>query len=160
MAIKYEDGRIEHAGQVVFGPVQRMHFSTPGMGDNSQYMIVLDPATNDYKQVLVSVYHDGLYDRVAEAEVDAPVELRRQYEAKMEYERLLLAEMKRVDAEEREKTEVRKDKRIRVISGRAITPGTEGTAFWVGQTKYGQRVGFTSDAGETLWTNLVNVRVI
>ncbi len=48
--------------------------------------------------------------------------------------------------------------RVRVTAKRAkVKQGTEGLCFWVGQTQYGFRVGFKTDAGETIWTALDNV---
>lgn len=158
MAIKYADGRTEYAGRVV-GFSKSMHFSTPGMGDNTEFAVVLD-LNDGWKSVPVSTYHDGLYDLHAEAQVDATPEIAKQYADKLAYESAMVHELKTQRDAEQEAVTVRKDKRIRVISGRAITPGTEGVCFWAGKTKYGVRVGFTTDAGHELWTNIVNVKVI
>ena len=58
-------------------------------------------------------------------------------------------------------------KRVKVVSGRKIPIGTEGTVFWYGAGRsYGyskmhpMRVGFKSDAGETLWTSRANVEEV
>lgn len=157
MAIKYQDGRTEYQGQVV-GFQTEKHFSTPGMGDNSRFAIVFD-LNDGFKPVLVSVYHDGLYDIIGEAEVDASPELQKRYDDKIAYDAALLHELKSEAAAEQEARTVRKDKRVRVTGGREAAVGTLGTAFWVGTTQYGSRVGVTTDDGEKFFTNLRNVEV-
>ena len=53
---------------------------------------------------------------------------------------------------------VSKGDKITVVRGVKVPKGTTGVAFWVGETKYGLRVGFKNDAnGETLWTAMGNV---
>ena len=53
---------------------------------------------------------------------------------------------------------VNKGDKIKVVRGVKVPKGTTGVAFWVGETKYGTRIGFKNDAnGETLWTAASNV---
>jgi hypothetical protein len=63
-----------------------------------------------------------------------------------------------------------KGKRVRVVKGRKIKIGVEGTCFWYGSGKQfspsrwagkpPMRVGFKDDSGETHWTNADNVEVL
>lgn len=47
--------------------------------------------------------------------------------------------------------------RIKVVRGRKVPLGTEGVCFWVGDSRYGARVGFKGDDGKTYFTALKNV---
>jgi hypothetical protein len=46
---------------------------------------------------------------------------------------------------------------IVVVAGVKVPKGTTGKVFWVGDTKYGVRVGFKDGAGTTHWTAMSNV---
>lgn len=50
-----------------------------------------------------------------------------------------------------------KGQTITVVKGRKVKVGTTGVVFWVGETKFGWRVGFNDAAGETYWTAVSNV---
>ena len=53
---------------------------------------------------------------------------------------------------------VRNGDRIKVVRGIKVPKGTTGVAFWIGETKYGTRIGFKNDAdGAVLWTAMSNV---
>ena len=63
------------------------------------------------------------------------------------------------------------NKRVKVVKGRKVPKGTEGTCFWMGSydnSKYGDpwgiytnvRIGIKDDAGEVYWTSVENVEVI
>lgn len=52
-----------------------------------------------------------------------------------------------------------KGQEIVVIRGRKIPLGTRGTVFWVGETKYGWRVGFKGADGMEQWTDANNVEL-
>ena len=45
---------------------------------------------------------------------------------------------------------VTKGMTVVLVRGGAIPPGTTGKVFWVGETKYGVRVGFKDTAGGCL----------
>ncbi len=58
-------------------------------------------------------------------------------------------------------------KRVRVVRGRKVPIGTEGTVFWKGMGRaYGysriipMRVRMKTDAGETIWINAGNVEQV
>lgn len=53
-----------------------------------------------------------------------------------------------------------KNKRIVVTRGRKVPIGTTGICFYVGEGQWGWRVGFTTDSGETIWTNANNVEAV
>ncbi len=49
---------------------------------------------------------------------------------------------------------------MKVVKGRKVPKGTQGRLFWVGQTRFGKRVGFNDATGTTHWTAATNVEVI
>lgn len=58
-------------------------------------------------------------------------------------------------------------KRVKVVSGRKVPVGTEGTVFWYGAGRsYGysrmipMRVGLKTDAGETVWVAACHVEEV
>lgn len=52
---------------------------------------------------------------------------------------------------------VRKFGRARVVRGRKVPIGFEGVVIWIGDGKYGMRVGIKNDAGEVAFMALGNV---
>jgi hypothetical protein len=156
--IRHADGTVTHEGRVV-GLGRFRHFPGTGMGDNTEYAVVLNP-DGTYGEVTLSVYHDGLYDRYAEATVDAPAEAVAAYNSKIEAERKSSKEAAELKALIEEAARLEKGKRVRVVRGRKVPHGTEGEVFWVGYTRYGRRVGFTGTDGQTYWTAASNVEVI
>lgn len=61
------------------------------------------------------------------------------------------------------------DKKVKVVKGRKVPIGTVGTVFWVGMQNYSRygnwwswkvRLGFKTEAGETFFTNEVNVELL
>jgi hypothetical protein len=66
----------------------------------------------------------------------------------------------RQEAAEREAKEPRKDKRVRVIRGRKVKPGTEGIVFWRGRGEMEHRVGIRTDAGEKVFVERDYLEVI
>lgn len=49
---------------------------------------------------------------------------------------------------------------VRVTKGRKVPVGTEGKVFWIGEKRWGTRVGFKDADGEAHWTAADNVEVI
>jgi len=49
---------------------------------------------------------------------------------------------------------------VKVVRGVKVPRGTVGVVFWVGDTKFGARVGFKDDAGEVFWTAAGNVEAL
>lgn len=58
------------------------------------------------------------------------------------------------------RAEFAKGTKVKVVKGRKVPVGTEGEVFWVGEGKWGWRVGFTGTDGETYWTALTNVEAV
>ncbi len=54
---------------------------------------------------------------------------------------------------------VEKGKDVKVVRGRKVPLDKVGTVIWVGETKFGWRVGLKDDEGEVWWTALGNVEV-
>jgi hypothetical protein len=52
---------------------------------------------------------------------------------------------------------VAKGSAVVVVKGVKVPLGTRGTAFWVGETKFGMRVGLKDAAGTVYWTAMGNV---
>lgn len=46
-----------------------------------------------------------------------------------------------------------------VVAGRKVALGTTGRCFWVGEGRYGWRLGFNTADGETIWIALSNVEL-
>ena len=60
-----------------------------------------------------------------------------------------------------EEAEVDKGSVVEVYKGRKVPVGTVGTVFWIGEGRWGWRVGLNDDdTGETYWTALSNVRAV
>lgn len=47
-----------------------------------------------------------------------------------------------------------------VVKGRKVPHGTTGVCFYSGEGKFGWRVGFETAAGETVWTDVRNVKAV
>ena len=72
----------------------------------------------------------------------------------------------RIEAAERARVEYeakkpRKGYVCRVVRGKKVPLGTEGTCVWLGETKYGLRVGLKVEGqAETVWTAAGNVEAV
>lgn len=53
-----------------------------------------------------------------------------------------------------------KGQQVVVVKGRKVPVGTTGECFWVGEGKYGARVGFKDAEGEVFWTAYANVATV
>jgi hypothetical protein len=95
--------------------------------------------------------------------VDAPPEMI----AAWETEKL----RRKTEAEERERQRIiaraeaeakipRKGRTVRVVRGRKVPIGTVGMCFWVGNSGYGESVGFTTAAGAKHFTAAKNVEAV
>ena len=96
------------------------------------------------------------YKRIApQAEVDALLE------AEFAFQRRYWADRAAEAARQQEALQRILDLKgqvVRVVKGRKVALGTEGTVFWVGEGKYdGYRVGMKTESGETHWTAVSNV---
>jgi hypothetical protein len=166
MAVKnLRSGAISHVGRVVgFG--RAFHFSVPGMGDNTKYAVILN-ANGSYGSEALSVYHDGLTDEIAYAEIDAHPEAVAAFnalEAAKAAEERAAEEAREAAVEAREvaaeAARIHKGDAVRVARGRKVPIGTTGKVFWIGEGKFGTRVGVKDAAGNVYWTAYVNVRKV
>jgi hypothetical protein len=62
-------------------------------------------------------------------------------------------------ADEEDRLTVKAGKDVVVVKGRKVPKGTTGRCFWIGETKYGTRAGFTTADGTTHWTAKSNLEV-
>lgn len=69
------------------------------------------------------------------------------------------AENERRKQEGRQRLLAMKGQEVVVVKGRKIPLGTRGICFYSGEGQYGWRIGFTTEAGETLWTDVRNVEL-
>lgn len=53
-----------------------------------------------------------------------------------------------------------KGDKVRVVRGRKVPIGTEGTVIWVGTGKWGTRLGVKDAGGEVHWTAATNVELV
>lgn len=166
MAVKnLRDGSVSHAGRVVgFG--KAFHFGVPGMGDNTEYAVVLN-ANGSYGSEALSIYHDGLTDEIAYAEIDAHPEAVAAFNAleaaKAAAERAA-REAAEGAAEAREAAEeaarIHKGDAVRVARGRKVPIGITGKVFWLGEGKWGTRAGLKDASGVVIWIACKNLEKV
>lgn len=92
------------------------------------------------------------------AKVDATDEVKAAYaDYRDKYVAAQKAERAREDA-----ARVAKGKRVRVVKGRKVPVGTEGVVFWIGDSRWGLRVGLRPNrfGGEAVFTSIDNVEVV
>jgi hypothetical protein len=70
------------------------------------------------------------------------------------------AAVAREQEEARQRMLALKGQTLVVVKGRKVPVGTTGVCFYSGEGKWGWRVGFKTDAGETVWTDLRNVKAM
>lgn len=99
--------------------------------------------------------------------VDAPEALKAYHEGwelcreqeRQEAERKAYAEAYRKRAE-KEAKEPRKGRTCRVVKGRKVPVGTVGECIWIGEGRYGARVGIKDASGQVHWTAASNVEAV
>lgn len=94
------------------------------------------------------------------ATVDAPESLKVEAKAWLAEQERLAYEREMRERAEREARTPTKGKVVRVVKGRKVAVGTEGTVVWYGDGYYGKRVGIKDAAGTVHWTAADNVTVI
>jgi hypothetical protein len=98
------------------------------------------------------------------AEVDATDEVKAAYQAWQEAQAEAQAHREHEENQEAAfhvANQVRKGAYVELNRKRCKVPyGTRGHVFWTGDSRYGERVGFRGDDGETYWTALRNVSVV
>jgi hypothetical protein len=96
--------------------------------------------------------------------VDAPASIVNAYNAEVAAKARAAREAAAKAKAEREAAEelvtVRRGKVVKVVRGRKIPKGTLGACFWVGESKYGWRVGIELADGSREFTALCNVEVV
>lgn len=64
----------------------------------------------------------------------------------------------RMAAEEAARPE--RGKTLKVVRGRKVPQGTVGACIWVGEGRWGKRVGIKDESGAVHWTAITNVEVV
>jgi hypothetical protein len=155
MAIKnLKDGTVTYAGQVVSNGGRA---GGQVFGWNYSAVVAVD---GGYKRISTGWYYDGDGETTADATVDAPASVIAEYNAVVEAAELANAETREVAEAAEEARRIAKGKRVRVVSGKKVPIGTEGEVFWMGDSKYGTRVGIDAPALGRVFTALHNVEVI
>jgi hypothetical protein len=85
------------------------------------------------------------------------IALARKYLAKVEYAEIRAREIRAWEKQANEALEPAKGDTLTVVRGRKVPVGTKGTLIWLGEGRFGARVGFTSADGTTYWTAASNV---
>lgn len=123
-----------------------------GSEDSDFYALVWDGEglrSIEYATTRGWTYHNG-------AVADATAEVREAARAALiERDIKAWAEATAIDA-----ATVTKGKTVRVTKGRKVPIGTEGEVFWLGENRYGWRVGIKDADGTVHWTAEANVEVV
>lgn len=132
-----------------------------GPDDSDFYAVVWDAAAGAPRDVYYATTRGWTYYN--SAAVDATPDVRAAYDAwhavrRIEYE--AAAAEAEAAAAEAEARVPRPGRHVRVVKGRKVPVGTEGTVFWAGNAGYGQRVGFTTAQGVKHFTAASNVEVV
>lgn len=153
----YRDGKGVRVTTLV-GQVVGSGSTYLGEGDSSYWIDYFDFETGEFK---VKGY--GYWQPTFE--VDAPESVLAAWEAKRAAE---FAAAKAASALSAAKVEYWESQRpvvergtpVQVVKGRKVPVGTTGTVFWVGESTWGDRVGFTDAEGTTHWTARTNVEPV
>lgn len=122
--------------------------------DSDWYATVYDPKTDTFFEVQTGTTRHGW---IGGCQIDAPPELIEKWND--------LQRQRQLDAEhahrEAKRLEVAEGKAVRVVKGRKVPVGIEGTVFWCRPDAYGgRRAGIKTSAGEVHWTSAANLAVI
>lgn len=96
-------------------------------------------------------------DFLSEDATPEVIALARAYVADAEYRSERVREEREWERRANEALEPEKGDTLTVVRGKKVKVGTKGAMFWLGDTRYGTRVGFTGTDGETYWTAASNV---
>jgi hypothetical protein len=156
MAIKSrkDGGAVTYVGQVVDNG-GRSGGQVFGWGYSA--VVAVD---GGYKRISTGWYYDGDGDTTADAEVDAPADVIAEYRKVVEAAELANAETLEVAEAAEEARRIGKGKRVRVVSGKKVPLGTEGEVFWIGDGKFGTRIGIDSPVLGRVFTAIYNVEVV
>ena len=141
-----------------------------GYDDSDFYADVWDEATNAVKRVTYATTRGWTY--LNGASVDATPEVKAK--AAAFYRARKLDALKAAAAEEARRPD--RGKRVKVVRGRKVPKGTEGTVIWEGEGRYfgavpryrsggwnttaPRRIGLVTDSGERFFTAASNVEVL
>ena len=126
-----------------------------GYDDSDFYMLVWDAERGEPREILFASTRGWSYPSYG-SKADATPEVLAAYGAWAEAQRVQQAEWDR----EARAREIRTGRRVEVFKGRKVAKGTVGECFWIGDGRYGVRVGIKNAQGEVFWTAASNVRVI
>jgi hypothetical protein len=158
MAIRWTKGEragtVTHEGLVL----ARGHESYVGYGSYRTAATVWDPERGAPDEVAWAYANSeyGAAETLAEVEVDAPAEVVAAHEAWTAAREAAAAALER----RRRAARLERGKAVRVARGRKVPVGTEGVVIWLGESRYGLRVGVKDAAGTVHWTAAGNVEVL
>jgi hypothetical protein len=120
--------------------------------DDSDFMaVVWDEATGKFTEVMYATTRGWTY--LNSASVDATPEVAARWAAEVEQRNADY----RARVAEAEAKAVVKGGHAKVVKGRKVPVGTEGTVIWIGAGRYGTRVGIKDAEGTVHWTARGNV---
>jgi hypothetical protein len=126
-----------------------------GYDDSDWYMTVYEPATDSFREIMFATTRGWSYPSYG-SRPDATPEVIAKWKAYQEAR----AESWRKEKAAREAARPARGKTLKVVSGRKVPVGTVGTCIWIGESRFGVRVGI-KDASETVhWTAITNVEVV
>jgi hypothetical protein len=139
---------VTYEGLVLFTGEHNWH------DDSDFYAMVWDAEAGEPREVGYASTRGWTYNNSATA--DATPEVQAAYDA---WKARLAAE--RYDAYmAAEAAKVAKGREVRVVKGRKVPVGTQGTVIWAGEGRYGRRVGLKDADGTVHWTAESNVEVV
>lgn len=171
--VGYQWEEIAHQGTVLhLGSREVPVGLSPGSYGQSHHAIVWNAETNEPEEIhLYTISYDypswpreSWYGWNHSAVVDATPEAQEAYQAWQEAEAEAKTQREHeanLEAAREAASEVRKGSFVFLSRKRCKIPyGTKGHVFWTGDSRYGERVGFRGEDGETHWTALKNVSVV
>jgi hypothetical protein len=126
-----------------------------GYNDSDFYMLVWDEQENRPKEIEFASTRGWSYPCLS-SRVDATPEVLAKW---MEWERVK-AEDYRANRIAEEAKRPARGKMLKVFKGRKVPVGTTGECFWIGESRWGKRVGIKDAAGTVHWTAIDNVAVV
>jgi len=166
---EYQYEEVLHAGHVLGTGTEDRRIMSDVWGVRA-YATVWNPEEGRPESVTLSVadwqrashdWHDWSYRSRATVDATPEVLVAHELWKAAETERKLLASFEANLKRGRALAgEVRKGSRVVLCRKRCKVPfGTKGRVFWLGDSHYGDRVGFKDEDEETYWTALRNVEV-
>jgi hypothetical protein len=126
-----------------------------GYQDSDFYMLVWDEENQKPQEICFASTRGWSYPCYG-SRVDATPEVLAKWN---EWERVKAEEYRAARIAEEAKRPAR-GKVLKVVKGRNVPKGTTGECFWIGESKWGKRVGIKDAAGTVHWTAITNVEVL